>query len=713
MKKNYYLKSVLTLMLFVTSIFAFQTKADAVVIDGVAYDILNEEAKTAQVVALPGGVKYTDTLTIAAEVTIDEETYAVIKIGNGSLRDAPALTGVIIPEGLEIIGNSSFASCTGITSLELPASVNSIEDWAFYGCSNLETINIPDGVTAITAHTFQQSGLTAIELPASVTSLKVCAFQDAKKLAAINLENIREIGGYALYATAISSVELTDVTSIASEAFRNCPNLVSFKLKKEEETAFSILGWTFAGSTLLETVELPEGLTTIDTGTFSGCTALESLTIPESVTLIKDWSLEKTGLKRVYVFWDDPDGITIENSAFGSGSGKADFAWKVHHSLADVYGETWKEFPVVLYTDAGEVIVFEGIAYRAMNTNNEAEVIALPKESSDAPQVRYTGTLTIAENVSFNGADYAVIKIGNGSLRDAPELTEVIIPEGLKIIGNSSFASCTGLTSLELPTSVNSIEDWAFYGCSNLETINIPDGVTAITAHTFQQSGLTAIELPASVTSLKVCAFQDAEKLASINLENITEMAGWVLAGTAITSAVLSDGITKIETGTFSGCSLLESLTIPNSVATIDAWAIEKTGLKEIYISWEDTEDVNINYWAFGDSDGRFSFVWMVPADLADVYGETWWNCPVVLVGETGIKTIAKSTIKLINQKGAIRIDAGSHLNGTVSVYSLNGVKLYTRSGQIDNTTVELPVGIYVVKITSSEGMMTAKAIIN
>jgi hypothetical protein len=347
MNTNYFLKSVFTLVLFVASFFSFQMKSATVVVDGVAYDVLDADAKTAQVVALSDGIKYTGTLTIAANVNIEGENYAVKKIGDNSLRDAPDLTAVIIPDGLEIIGNSSFASCTGITSMQLPTSVKSIEDWAFYGCSNLASINIPDGITAITEHCFQQAGLTSIQLPASVTSLKVCAFQDASKLTSINLENIREVISWALYGTAIQSVELVDVPNVGACSFAACPNLERFVLRKEFVEELSLGDWVLQNCPKLTSILLPEGLALLGTGTFSGCGALSSLTIPRSVVYVPDWALEKTALTEINVSWEDPDGeVYFEANAFGSDDGKPNFIWKVPANLLEAYGSSWYGYPV-------------------------------------------------------------------------------------------------------------------------------------------------------------------------------------------------------------------------------------------------------------------------------------------------------------------------------------------------------------------------------
>jgi hypothetical protein len=401
-----------------------------------------------------------------------------------------------------------------------------------------------------------------------------------------------------------------------------------------------------------------------------------------------------------------------------------------------------------------DAVVIEGIAYNLDEETLTAETAQLPRSNPDV-LVPYSGDLVIPVSVSNGGKTYAVKKIGDGSFRESPALTSVTLAEGLEVIGNSSFAESTGITSIVVPSTVKSIEDWAFYGTTNLSTINIPDGITAITEHTFQQSGLTSIVLPASVKSLKVCAFQDAAKLASINLENITEIIDWSLYGTAISSAniqnvgvihncafgkcpnletvtiegsysigewvfqdcpklksvTISDGLEDINTGAFSGCSSLTSITIPNSLFYLGAWSLEKTALSSVNVSWEYPDEVSIDEYAFGQDDGKPNFTWYVPEALKDTYSDEWLGYPVV-IGTTGISAITAGTIKVITSPSAIEVKADADLTGTVSVYSISGSKVYSKAGQLNGAKVTLSADLYIVKVSSNEGTVTSKVIV-
>jgi hypothetical protein len=353
MKTNYLLVSAF----IVLTIFLSPLKAQ-VLINGIAYDTITVKGvKVAQTVSLPKqgdtDVRYSQaSITIPASVDLYGKTYPVKKIGNNSMRNNNNLTSITLPEGLEIIGNSSFAQCEAIPAVVLPSTVNSIEDWAFYGNYKLASINIPNGVKAITEHTFQQcKELTSIQLPASVTSLKVCAFQDCAKLASINLENVREIIAWSLYGTALKNVVVNNVISVGDCAFAKMLNLETAELNNCSE----LRGWLFQDCAKLNSVKM-SGTQIINSGAFSGCSALTSIKLPNTVTFLDDWSLEKTGITKIYASWTKKqitdatqEGyVAIGANAFGSGTGKINFSWYVPTDIYwDWQMDDFKGYPIV------------------------------------------------------------------------------------------------------------------------------------------------------------------------------------------------------------------------------------------------------------------------------------------------------------------------------------------------------------------------------
>ena len=173
-------------------------------------------------------------------------------------------------------------------------------------------------------------------------------------------------------------------------------------------------------------------------------------------------------------------------------------------------------------------------------------------------------------------------------------------------INSNAFLSCTSLVTLIIGNNVTSIGDSAFRYCSNLTSVTFPtSSLTTISSSAFWGTGLTSVVVPNSVTTMGTSIFVDCINLASATLPingtintvpqgtfvnctsliSITIPSNYTTIGvdcftiSGLQTVVLNEGLTLIRTQAFYGCrSLRGTLTIPNSVATIQARAFEKTG---------------------------------------------------------------------------------------------------------------------------------------
>lgn len=316
-----------------------------------------------------------------------------------SYSDMQLVQSVEIQKGVTYIKKSAFSYCSNLTTITIPNSVAVIEAYAFQGCSRLKTINLPNSVNYIGIYAFEScSNLAAITIPDSVTSINSYAFQ-----ACSSLDNI-------LYPDSL------DVSNAS------IPNTTT-QIKYTVDGGRMIITNVILG-TDKNTVEIPNGVTSISNYAFDGCSSLTAITIPDSVTSI-DYSAFQ-GCSSLTEITIPPNVKIINNSVF----------------------QNCSRLTTVRIPES-----VEAIGRSAFQGCSSLKTIDLP-----------------------NSVNY----ISTYAFQDCSSLTAITIPEGVTSIGNSTFAGCSKLTSITIPDSVTSIGDTVFYGCTSLTSIVIPSGVTSI-----------------------------------------------------------------------------------------------------------------------------------------------------------------------------------------------------------------------------------------
>lgn len=181
----------------------------------------------------------------------------------------------------------------------------------------------------------------------------------------------------------------------------------------------------------------------------------------------------------------------------------------------------------------------------------------LRREYDDIQSYRNKGIRIISYN-GFNSEKivipneidgYPVISIGDKAFMNT-NVSEVILPDTLKIILNQ-----------------------AFYGCINLKKIELPDTMFFLGEECFENSGLETVILPSSLYEIPPLCFADCKSLQKVKLGN---------------------NIQNIGTLAFKGCTKLNKILLPNSVKKLHYHCFSQTMIKTLVIpcNVEELDDV-------------------------------------------------------------------------------------------------------------------------
>ena len=316
------------------------------------------------------------------------------------------------------------------------------------------------------------------------------------------------------FCNQIQSVTIPEsVTSIGKSAFEDCSNLDSLTIKG---VATSIGAVAFSTCTSLTSLSLVGSFQTIGEHAFASCNSLTSLSLTCDVQKIGDYafvtcnsltSLSLTGnVQKIgdYAFYSCPSLKTVTLPKSLTSIGLLAFGSCTSLDSIEIPG-TVTEIGDYAFIDAGltSVTIDEGVkstgAYMFYKCGN-LTTVTLPESLTTIAD----GSFAFCSNLDHVKIPARVTCIGDGAFSNCTSLSEITLRDGVKTIGASAFSSCQALTSITLPDSVTDIGKDAFWYCSNLKSITIPENVTAIKSGTFSWcSSLKDITLPAGLTSFQ------------------------------------------------------------------------------------------------------------------------------------------------------------------------------------------------------------------
>ncbi|AAS11233.1 leucine-rich repeat domain-containing protein [Treponema denticola] len=135
---------------------------------------------------------------------------SVIRLGDGSFSNVPALTSLTLPNGLKTIGDKALWNCENLVVLNLPSSLESI-GWRSLGYIKVSSIVVPENITQLWDLFLSYCPeLTSVELPSTLTEMRgdVLVYDPKLKTVKCKAANPPVIDGNAFKSTPIASARL-------------------------------------------------------------------------------------------------------------------------------------------------------------------------------------------------------------------------------------------------------------------------------------------------------------------------------------------------------------------------------------------------------------------------------------------------------------------------------------------------------------------------
>ena len=732
------------------------------------------------------------------DVTTVSIPSSVTSIGNGAFYYCTGLKCVAIPNGVTTIGEGAFSKCYNLKSVGISQSVISIAANAFYECQNLvQVISLIQNPSDINENAFNTYATTTLYVPSGKVSayglkkgwkkftnitdgisedptkrtihlavagtLPYFISYDEKyqieelilsgELNGTDFYLIRDMAGIRsrvgsgglrydttggkLKSLDISNAAIVEGGSYYMEAEWTSSGFTCIECSDELYTKDNCVSRQLFYKTNLESIIIPNNITSIEKMAFGSCTKLLSIIIPKNVTSIGEWAFENC-IKLT--------SITIPNNVTSIGE-------------SVFYG----------CSNLGLIVVETGGNTKYDSRNNCNAII----ETSSNTLIAGCKNTIIINSVST---------IGNNAFSGC-SLNSITIPNSVTTIGNGAFSGCSGLNTvvseIENPFAID--ENVFYYYNKDIyatATLIVPSGkksayqnmagwskfqnivevgeggiigyefevdgicykigenntvsviqrsqkysgdlvipshvsyngvnysVTTIASMAFANycSELTSITIPPTVTSIESGAFFDY--LINLKAVHITDLKAWCnidygnypdetcplwyarhlyLNGEEIKDLVIPSDVTSVNKYAFAYCSGLTSVTIPNNVTSIGECAFHNCSNLTSIISLKSLPPLCSN---FGNVDVNKCIIWVQKGCLVSYKDADGWknfnNIRELNLGDVNLdlevnKTDLNALVAYILGEAPENFNkAYADLNGDDKVNAADVVKLVT-----------------------------------
>ena len=539
---------------------------------------------------------------------------SVTYIGENAFYWCRQLNNVIIGKGIKRINSNTFESCISLKNVTIPNSVKVIENKAFLACPYIKNINylgtadewlkitmgnesnpktrynkinfivngepineivISSDIEIIPAYTFSNcTNISKITISGNVTNIGEYAFESCINATVVFISgNVKSIGQYAFNnCTRLTSVSIPNsVTKIDYNAFNGVNNIIySDKWYNEVMHAQGSPWGAKAVDAYVEgnlyyydsskelllgcspdakgTIEIPDTVEEVGENCFMGCDNI-SINFSSPANFAETAISGCTNIQGITAPYNSDDfGVIYTKplngiSTFSIGSGSV--------SVENDIG--------ILFCDRnanGTYSVPSDITYICENAFANCERVFVNLDNNDKLK-------SIGANAFLESGDYKdsskwvnnVLTIGNYAVAARKIISGTFtLPDGIKGIADKCFEKCTGLTGFNCGTMsrLRFLGSKLFSGCS----LSLKNNVKlSSNAETLSYVGEDLFD----------SRTDDASTRETKYIGNVL-----ISVSSDVTNFEIAAGTKNIAAGAFSGCTKLQSITIPDSVKLIN-----------------------------------------------------------------------------------------------------------------------------------------------
>ena len=316
-------------------------------------------------------------------------------------------------------------------------------------------------------------------------------------------------GEIILPETVVYEGQTYAVTEIDRNTFRGCANLTgTLIIPNTVKTIGSLAFWYCTGFTQLV---LPDAMESIGHDAFSDCSGLTDVTFPSALQVIESHAFSDcSGLVSLTL----PSSLqTIENRAFWNCTGLTGTLYipASVDSIGPCVFSYCNDLDAIIVDPDNPKYYSEN---NALITKNDKTILTACKNTVIPDDIRGIGSYAFASMSTLTEVPELPLTlriIDDHAFYACPFIGNLVLPDSLEFIGESAFSFCHGLNgSLSIPDAVTQIGDYAFLECEGFDgTLTLGKSLTSIGNMAFTWcTGFTgSLIIPNSVRTMGYSAF--------------------------------------------------------------------------------------------------------------------------------------------------------------------------------------------------------------